>query len=302
MTKTTTNLLGIIITILAGTYFFLTYCSDCGIKAEKVPTKETVVSIAPEATSHPFAFSNGDYSYRSDDNFNFNVSSSSIIMPISQNVENGITGLHTFLGENTGKVINITGYYKNDETNGSAFPNLGVARANAVKNYLVSKGVPLAQINAVGELKDNMVPKDNMYLGPVSYGLDGKPADAEDELKELYEKIKANPLVLCFDTGQTSIDLTSEQRQQVADISRYLDKVEGATCKVIGHTDNLGLRSSNIKLGQERANFTKAYLIKNGMAESKILAISEGPDSPIESNATDEGRSKNRRTVIVLTK
>jgi outer membrane protein OmpA-like peptidoglycan-associated protein len=106
--------------------------------------------------------------------------------------------------------------------------------------------------------------------------------------------------VLYFDSGEAAINLTAEQRQKVADISSYLDKVDDASCSVIGHTDNTGARTTNIRLGQERADFAKTYLIKNGIAESRIDTGSQGPDNPITSNDTEEGRSRNRRTVITL--
>ena len=106
--------------------------------------------------------------------------------------------------------------------------------------------------------------------------------------------------MLNFNTGQAAINLTPEQRQKVADISRYLDKVNDASCSVVGHTDNTGSRATNIQLGQERADFVKAYLTRNGILESKISATSQGPDSPIASNDTEEGRTKNRRTVVTL--
>lgn len=302
MTRTTTNVLLILITILAGTYFFITFCSSCGLTA-KEPVKEAVAApVTPEATSYPFAFSDGTYGVNENDNYNFNVSSSSILMPLSDKVTAGIASLKTFMAENAGKVINVTGYYKEDENNDSAFPNLGLSRANAVKNHLVENGIPSAQINTMGKLMGEMIAKDNVYLGPVVYGIADRAADADDELQALYEKINANPLVLHFETGQAAINLTAEQRQKVADISRYLDKVEGATAKVVGHTDSKGGRAINVKLGQGRADFAKAYLNRNGIADAKIVSSSEGPDSPVESNATEEGRAKNRRTVVTLNK
>ncbi len=303
MTKTTTYLLGILITILAGIFLYLKLCSSCGapMVAEE-PVKETVVPATPEATSYPFAFGNGDYLYNENDNYNFNVSSYAILMPLSQKVSDGIASLKTFLAENTGKVINVTGYYTESETNNSALPNLGLARANAVKNHLVKNGVSSTQVNTMGKLMEEMVPKGNIYLGPVAYSLVDQAVDVEDELNALYDKIVANPLVLYFETGEASINLTAEQRQKVADISRYLDKVPEAKAKVVGHTDNTGSRATNIKLGQGRADFAKAYLIQNGIADAKIVAASEGPDSPVETNATEEGRAKNRRTVVTLMK
>ena len=301
MTKTTTNLLLMIITILAGIYFYMNYCSSCGTTVIEEPVKEAVTAPAtPEATSYPFAFSDGAYAYNENDNYNFNVSSSSILTPLSQKVTDGIASLKTFLAENAGKVINVTGYYKSDETNNTAYPNLGLARANAVKNHLVENGISSTQINTMGKLMDDMVSKDNVYLGPVAYGLADQAADAEDELKALYEKIKANPLVLYFDTAEASINLTAEQRQKVADISRYLDKVSDAKASVVGHTDNTGKASSNMRLGQNRADFAKDYLMKNGISAAKINATSKGQTQPIESNATDAGKAKNRRTVVTL--
>ncbi len=301
MTKTTTYLLGILITILAGIFLYVKLCSTCAAPVvEEEPVKEAMVPAAPAATSYPFAFSDGDYAYNENDNYNFNVSSSGILMPLSQKVTEGIASLKTFLSENAGKVVNVIGYYTDSETNDSAFPDLGLARANAVKNHLVANGVASSQINTMSKLMGAMVPKDNIYLGPVEYGLADKAVDAEDELKALYDKITANPLVLYFETNQAAISLTPEQRQKVADISRYLDKVEGATCSVVGHTDNVGRRGPNVQLGQGRADFGKAYLAKNGIPEAKINASSKGPDQPIESNNTEEGRSKNRRTVITL--
>ena len=196
--------------------------------------------VPPEATSYPFAFSDGDYTFNENDNYNFNLSSSSILIPLSQKVTDGLTSLKTFLAENAGKVITITGYYKSDETNNSAFPNLGLARANAVKNHLMENGISSTQIDTMGKLMDEMVPKGNMFLGPIAYGLNSQDKNAGAELQVLYDKITADPLVLYFETNEAAINLSAEQRQKVADISRYLDKVAGASCSVVGHTDNEG--------------------------------------------------------------
>lgn len=300
MTKKSTNLLGIIIIILAGTYFYITCCSECGMASNEKPQKEVMAPVVPEATSYPFAFNSGGYDYSTNDNFNFNPSSADILMPVSQNVENGIDGLKSFLTNNAGKVVNITGFYKSDEENDSAFPNLGLARANAVKNYFVSKGIPSSVLNPVGVLNDDLVPKDNIYLGPLEYGLGDRSEDADAKLKELYDRINNDPLVLQFNTAEASINMTAAQRQKFADISSYLDKVDGSMANVVGHSDNTGQRAANIVLGQQRSDFAKSYLMRNGIPESKINATSKGPDEPIASNATEEGKAQNRRTVITL--
>ncbi|QCX02081.1 cell envelope biogenesis protein OmpA [Aggregatimonas sangjinii] len=303
MTKTT-SLLGILITIIAGIFLYMKLCSSCGVPnvAEEEPAKEVVAQpVAPQPTSYPFALSDGEYAYNVNDNFNFNVSSSTYLEPLSQKVRDGIIpGLKDFLTENENKVLNITGYYKGDENNDSAFPNLGLARANAVKNYMVSQEIPSSQINTMGKLMGDMVPDGNVFLGPVNYSIAEVAANAEDEIKALYDKIEADPLVLYFDTAEASINLSASQKQKVADISRYLDKVEKAKCEVVGYTDSQGRRRTNMRLGQERADFAKAYLIQNGIAEDRIKTDSKGPRDPVASNDTEEGRAKNRRTVISI--
>lgn len=301
MSRTFKYLLLMLLAIIVGTYFYLTCCSCCSGKiatSDDTNLKEEIVETpTPETTSYPFSFMDGDFKYNNPDNINFNVSGFKILDTVSPNVDAGIFSLKNHLAANTDKSIDITGFYKSDEVNNSAFPNLGLARATAIKNYFTSKGVPSAQIGVFGALKEDMVPEDSILYGPESYAI--SETEVED-MAALAQKIKDNPLVLHFNTGQTSVNLTAEQRQKIADISKYLDKVTGASCNVIGHTDNTGNRANNIALGQNRADFGKNYLINNGIPGAKINTSSKGPDQPIASNATEEGRAENRRTVITL--
>ncbi len=110
----------------------------------------------------------------------------------------------------------------------------------------------------------------------------------------------ANPLILHFETGQTSIDLSAQDREKVTDIIHYLDNVDSAKLAVTGYTDNVGSAAKNVTIGQERADFAKQYLEKNGIAGAKISSASKGPENPIASNATPEGKAKNRRTEVKI--
>jgi OOP family OmpA-OmpF porin len=51
-------------------------------------------------------------------------------------------------------------------------------------------------------------------------------------------------------------------------------------------------------LGQRRAQSVKAYLVSKGVDGSRIYTESKGKSNPVASNATAEGRAKNRRTDI----
>ena len=69
---------------------------------------------------------------------------------------------------------------------------------------------------------------------------------------------------------------------------------------VVGHTDNVGTRELNMKLGQTRADFAKKQLINEEIDSNKIETSSQGPDEPIADNSAAEGKSKNRRTVVTI--
>jgi len=111
MTRTTKYLLLMLLTILLGTYFYISWCSECRASITEEPPKEALIPKTPEPTSFPFAFSDGAYAFNENDNYNFNASSSKILMPLDTSMEAGITSLKNFLSENAGKVINIIGYY-----------------------------------------------------------------------------------------------------------------------------------------------------------------------------------------------
>lgn len=315
MTKKTGYLLGMLCTIIICMILAWIFCCGVGATSTTVTeTRETVDDTQNElaapmaATSMGFILRgvDGDFAYDSNDNFNFSSSSFSIITPVSGQVEEGIGKLKAYFDAegNSDKMINITGYYDSDERNTSAFPNLGLARSTAIKNYFVNQGIASNRINTYGELRDRMVPDGTVYKGPAEYHLfTQKMEDKEASnavLDQLAEAIKNDPLVMYFEYSETSVTLSEEQRQKIGDINRYLDKVEGAIITIEGHTDSQGATSTNDRLGLERAEFAKKYLENNGIPGEKIKTVSKGEREPIATNQTDEGRSKNRRAVITI--
>ena len=313
MSKKTSYLLGILLTILVGIFLYYKFC--CGFcctnknckkgKSCEVKVEEKEVELTPiKATSFPFCIKdiNGELSFSADENFNFKKSDYRILDSISSTIDDGIIKVKEYLDADGTKRFNITGLYSSDEVNNSAFPNLGLARANAVKNYMVSKGIPSRLINIYGKLNDELVADNNVLLGPLSYDIltrTGENSADDEALKQACDAIKENPLMLYFKTGEASINLTPEQRQKFADITRCIDKL-GVKVFVVGHTDNTGDANANMQLGQERANFVKEYLIQNGIVSDSIEASSKGQTEPIADNDTPEGRAKNRRIVVTI--
>jgi outer membrane protein OmpA-like peptidoglycan-associated protein len=309
MSKKTSYLLGIFLTIILGSIlYYLICCKPCMEAADKEAEAENIVAEpeAQPATKNAFSIIDTKSSLKFDanENFNFNSSAFSIIEPVSDGLKSQIVRLSTYLKDNPSKIVDITGHYTSEENNTSAFPNLGLARANAVKNYFVSNGMSSKALNSFGKLNSNLIPDaSEVYYGPISYTIntrDVNDTSNADALKKLRNEIIKDPLVLYFETASATISLNPEQREKVAKMVKYIDKTDATALKIIGHTDASGPRETNVRLGLDRAEFAKGYLVRNGISSAKIKTSSIGPDKPIADNTTEAGKAKNRRVVVTL--
>lgn len=70
--------------------------------------------------------------------------------------------------------------------------------------------------------------------------------------------------------------------------------------RIEGHTDAQGSRELNTTLSQRRANSVKDYLIHQGVDGTRLQAKGFGPDRPADTNATEAGRTNNRRVEFVI--
>lgn len=129
--------------------------------------------------------------------------------------------------------------------------------------------------------------------------VDFSAADKDKACQDGFSLIMAENKIL-FKTGSAEIDRVS---------GGTLDKllVVARECKdfsldVIGHTDSVGSRASNIALSQKRADAVMGYLVSKGFPAAQLVAKGMGPDQPVASNATEDGKSANRRIDFVVRK
>ena len=67
-----------------------------------------------------------------------------------------------------------------------------------------------------------------------------------------------------------------------------------------GYTDSVGTDAYNQKLSERRANSVRDWLVKCGIAPTRLSAKGFGETNPVASNETPEGRAQNRRTELVV--
>jgi OOP family OmpA-OmpF porin len=134
-----------------------------------------------------------------------------------------------------------------------------------------------------------------------SKGCDGalapKPAAAA---KPAASGVSQSKITLQADTlyDFNKSDLKPEGKATLDKIARDLSKIKLEVIIAVGNTDSVGTDAYNMALGQRRAQSVKAYLTSKGVDGSRIYTESKGKSNPVASNATEQGRAKNRRTDI----
>ena len=100
-----------------------------------------------------------------------------------------------------------------------------------------------------------------------------------------------------FDSGKSAIKAESEAT--LAQIAVFLKRASGQFY-VVGHTDDQGSLSNNMKLSEARAKAIADFLTKkHSVPANKFSAHGAGPLSPVASNLNEDGKALNRRVEIV---
>lgn len=93
-------------------------------------------------------------------------------------------------------------------------------------------------------------------------------------------------------------DLKPGSFDTLNEIAAALRSQKDLKIEIQGHTDSSGTRTYNMDLSQRRAASVKAYLESRGIEASRLTTRGFGPDRPIADNASNQGRSRNRRVEI----
>jgi OmpA-OmpF porin, OOP family len=105
---------------------------------------------------------------------------------------------------------------------------------------------------------------------------------------------------LNFVSGSTQ--LTPESNTTVNDLASILKAYPTAQIQLAGHTDNTGSPQANQSLSSDRANAVKGILVNQGINADRITTAGYGQDRPVASNDTEDGRARNRRLELTVTK
>lgn len=108
--------------------------------------------------------------------------------------------------------------------------------------------------------------------------------------------------------GESSVNFETNKSILTATAKANLDKLipvfnsyADTDIVIYGYTDSTGPVDFNQKLSRDRAASVRSYLVSKGLANARFQTKGMGPDDPIATNETVEGRSKNRRVEFTIT-
>lgn len=110
-------------------------------------------------------------------------------------------------------------------------------------------------------------------------------------------------VVLSEDSGNFKFGSSKLQDESKAQIDAMIQKIladpKGAYFEIEGHTDNVGGKEINQRVGLQRAEAVKAYLYEmHKIPLHRMNVISYGEDKPATENKSSKDRAQNRRVVI----
>lgn len=190
------------------------------------------------------------------------------------------------------KSLELVGHYSREEENTSEFENLGLARANVLKELLINRGVDSNKLSVYSELQ-TLNFKDSLATST--------KVDIAAEMD-----MNSKDVQLVTHHGMTEIYFPSNSKTEVksATLDEFLINLvqtsKDKKIRLVGHTDNIGGEDANRLLSLNRTKTVRDQLIKLGMPPANIECDGKGSSSPKVNNSTDANRALNRRVEVIV--
>jgi outer membrane protein OmpA-like peptidoglycan-associated protein len=138
----------------------------------------------------------------------------------------------------------------------------------------------------------------------IGHQMDQQAKDIETQVPGATVERVGEGIAVSFPSGilfpYNSTQLQPAGRDNLTKLAGILQRNPGSSVLIVGHTDNTGGDAYNMTLSQQRAQSAAAYLQQAGVAANRIRTEGRGESEPIDTNATDAGRARNRRVEVAI--
>jgi len=204
--------------------------------------------------------------------------------------------LSTYLTDNPDRYIELEAGYRPAEEGVTAgrFENLGLARADALREILAGKGLDISRtaISYFASADDGLSEpmRLNLYV----------PTDEDEFEREVFTFTNMTFSDANFAFGSDVFEPGRAFMAYADSLAIYLGLEAEKNITIIGHTDNIDNDRYNLDLGLRRAESAAAFLRDSIQISNEIITQTQGERRPVAPNDTDEGRQKNRRVNFII--
>ncbi len=173
---------------------------------------------------------------------------------------------------------------------------------NKIQSELDERAGRVEELEAILARKDSAVNALKTKVQQALLGFENNGLTIEQRNGKVYVSLDES---LLFKSGSYTVD--SKGKEVIQKLSTVLEQNQDINVMVEGHTDNEPLNGSgtikdNWDLSVLRATSVVKIMLENkALAQERLSASGRGEFSPIADNSTKAGRSKNRRTEVILT-
>jgi outer membrane protein OmpA-like peptidoglycan-associated protein len=196
----------------------------------------------------------------------------------------------------------VSGKYQAD--GGEKYLTIGNFSANVKKDMIRMNVFKLGFKEAYYFVDDVKLVKAKEVVEKVKVEILGSfNIEAQDSVLEVKKDVKVGEKIalknIFFENGRYY--LLPESYSELNKLAQYLLRNPHMEVQINGHSDNVGSKSKNQKISEQRAREVFEYLIKKGV-QNKMYFKGYGSSLPIASNDNDIDRAKNRRVEFEIIK
>ncbi len=200
----------------------------------------------------------------------------------------------TTLGDNV-NFFNLNGNYK-----GVKGEDIYTKTGQLYQKYGIIKGSfpewrSVVDLSILKEIVEKGMLTGNMHAAEAGMTFERPTAQMAQSPAVATKRVSIN-----FATGSYTLD---ENAMRILDLEAAdaLRVLGGMRVRVTGNTDNVGDYQMNMDLSAKRAQAVVDYLATTYRYDrNRFVVVGKGPDNPVATNDTPDGRAKNRRTDIEL--
>ncbi len=138
----------------------------------------------------------------------------------------------------------------------------------------------------------------------IGHHMDKQAEEIQNDIAGAKVERVGEGIKITFDSGilfaTNSYKLESQAKSNIDKLAKILNKYPDTNILVVGYTDATGKEDYNMKLSDQRAKSVVDYTSSQGVDGKRFTYKGLGPQEPVASNDTPDGRQQNRRVEIAV--